>query len=217
VFYGCTPKIEGALNLGTQPVFDLASVPQPFLVAQSQTTQALYKAATGADLSHFKGANRPVEKVSWFDMLRFANALSGGDACYTGIGSVRDGTAIWHNDCTGLRLPTEREWEYAARAFGPFIYSGSDSSVDVGWRYDNSNHKTHPVGQLKPNAFGTYDMSGNVFEWCWDLHSPGDAFRVLRGGSWSCDADNLRAAFRYDYAPAYQDYDYGGRLSRSVL
>jgi formylglycine-generating enzyme required for sulfatase activity len=216
VFYGCAPRIEGALNLGDQPAFDLTSVSKPFLMAQSQTTQALYKAATGADPSHFKAANRPVDKVSWFDMLRFANALSGDDACYTDIGSGHEGTAIWHHDCTGLRLLTEREWEYAARAFGPFSYSGSDSVGAVGWYRGNSNCETHPVGQLKPNTFGTYDMSGNVWEWCWDLYRPGSANRVLRGGSWLSDAGSLRAANRLNLTPAYQGYYNGGRLSRSL-
>ncbi len=217
VFYGCVPKIKGALNLGKQPTFELANVPQPFLMAQSQTTQALYKATTSADPSHFKGANRPVEKVSWLDMLRFANALSGDDACYTDIGSGDVGTAIWRNDCTGLRLPTEREWEYAARALGLFRYSGSDNVRDVGWYRDNSNDETHPVGQLKPNTFGTYDMSGNVFEWCWDLYWPDSVSRVLRGGSWvDRDEVNLRAPYRTSLAPASQNRVSGGRLSRSL-
>jgi formylglycine-generating enzyme required for sulfatase activity len=155
--------------------------------------------------------------VSWFEMLRVANALSGGAACYTDIESGREDAAIWRNDCTGFRLPTEREWEYSARAFRPFSCSGSDSVGAVGWYRDNSNRETHPVGQLKPSTFGTYDMSGNVWEWCWDLHGPGSAYRVLRGGSWGSVADSLRAAYRYSGdAPASQFSGYGGRLSRSL-
>jgi hypothetical protein len=188
----------------------------PFLMSQAEVTQDLYASVMGANPSRFRGASRPVDYVSWFDMLRFANDLSGDDACYTNIGSGHDGSAEWMRSCTGFRLPTEHEWEYAARAFSPFEFSGSNRAVDVGWHRHNSGGQTHPVGQLKPNAFGTYDMSGNVWEWCWDLIRPGSAYRVLRGGSWNDGADYLRAAVRFFNTPAFQYSVNGGRLSRSL-
>ena len=213
MFYRCAPTIEGALNLGEQPAFDLTSVPQPFLMAQSLTTQALYKAATSASPSHFKGASRPVERVSWHNMLWFANALSGSDVCYT---DIEESTPNWRSACAGFRLPTEREWEYAARAFGSFSNSGSDSVAAVGWCEGNSNNETHPVGQLKPNTFGTYDMTGNVAEWCWDLDDPKYAQRVLRGGSWFEYADFICSTHGDSSHPADQFNGYGSRLSRSL-
>jgi formylglycine-generating enzyme required for sulfatase activity len=216
VFYKCAPEIRGALNIGGSSVFDTTSVPNPFLMSQSQTTQALYSSVMGVNPSNFSGADRPVEQVTWFDMIQLSNALSGSDACYRNIRRGDHGFATWVDTCTGFRLPTESEWEYAARAFSPFTYSGSDNVGEVGWYRDNSNGETHPVGQIKPNAFGTYDMSGNLWEWCWDLYSWEGAYRVLRGGSWYYAADYLRAAYRNDLTPANQDDVLGGRLSRSI-
>jgi formylglycine-generating enzyme required for sulfatase activity len=217
VFYKCAPEIRGALNIGGSPAFDTASVPNPFLMSQSQTTQALYYAATGTNPSKSKGRGRPVEIVSWFDMIQLSNGLSGVDACYTNLGRGDSWSATWVETCTGFRLPTEREWEYAARALSPFTYSGGDTVGEVGWHWGNSNKQTHAVGQLKPNAFGTYDMSGNVMEWCWDLKGAPSTYRVLRGGSWIRDAGYLRAADRrYSYPASALSHDYGGRLVRSI-
>jgi formylglycine-generating enzyme required for sulfatase activity len=215
VFYKCAPEIRGALNIGALPVSDIASIPKPFLMAQSQTTQAIYIVAT-ANPSYFMGANRPVDSISWYDMLRLSNRLSGSNACYTNVGSGDLGSATWVKTCTGFRLPTEREWEYAARALSPFTYSGSDTVGEVGWHWGNSNKQTHAVGQLKPNTFGTYDMSGNVMEWCWDSYSGQDASRVLRGGTWDFVAGSLRAAYRFDGTASFHGVYYGGRLARSL-
>jgi formylglycine-generating enzyme required for sulfatase activity len=217
VFYKCAPESRGALNIGETPVIDITSIPKPFLMSQSQTTQALYSTVTGLNPSRFRGKSQPVALVAWFDMLRFSNELSGYGACYANIGSDHNEFATWVDTCTGFRLPTEREWEYAARAFSAFTYSGGGTVGEVAWYGDNSNGYTHPVGQLNPNAFGAYDMSGNVWEWCWDLYSSGQsADRVLRGGSWYSDAVNLRAAHRNGGTPAYQNSFDGGRLSRSI-
>jgi formylglycine-generating enzyme len=215
VFYKCYPNVQGATNIGVGDVEE-SVIAQPFLIAQSQVTQSLCRALTKRNPSHFEGADRPVDFVSWFGMLHLANVLSGADACYANIRSGYDGSADWIEGCRGFRLPTEREWEYACRSFSPYTYSGSDRPEEVAWFTVNANRQTHPVGQLKLNAFGTYDMSGNVWEWCWDEHNPYDVHRVLRGGAWLNGTDRIRAADRGSNPPS-NEYNFdGGRLSRSL-
>ena len=129
----------------------------------------------GENPSYFKGANRPVERVSWYDAVKFCNKLSqmeGLDQCYTINGS----DVSWSNrSCNGWRLPTEAEWEYAARGGQSYKYAGSNNVDEVAWYDGNSDagngRQTHPVGQKKPNGFGLYDMSGNVWEWVWNWWS----------------------------------------------
>ncbi len=127
-------------------------------------------------------------------------------------------------------LPTEAQWEYAARgghkSNGYHVYSGSDSLDDVGWYEDNSDRSTQPVGEKRPNELGLYDMSGNVYEWCRDCYggypsgsvtdpagpSSGSS-RVLRGGSWCDDARRCRSACRSYGGPSYRYYYYGFRVA----
>ena len=145
--------------------------------------------------------------------------------------------AVWLSRLTGkrYRLPTEAEWEYAARAgtTTAFSFKGDTSKLgEYGWYYDNSEDKTQPVGQRKPNAWGLYDMHGNVWEWVADdwhenydkaptdgrvwIDKPRGADRVLRGGSWSFGARDCRSAARRHYGPGYRLSALGFRLSRSV-
>jgi len=141
-----------------------------FLMGKYAVTQALWDSVMGSDPSYFKGANRPVECVSWFDVVDFCNKLSvleGLEPAYTING--RDVTCNW--SAKGYRLPTEAEWEYSARGGQYHKYAGSDNVDEVAWYDDNSRSETHPVGQKKPNGFGLYDMSGNVWEWVWDWWS----------------------------------------------
>jgi formylglycine-generating enzyme required for sulfatase activity len=162
-----------------------------FYVGKYQITQAQWEAVMGKNPSHFKGDPAlPVENISWDDAKKFCEKL----AQMTG---------------KAYRLPSEAEWEYACRAG-----TTSDHAGDLGamaWYLDNSGGKTHPVGQKQPNAFGLYDMHGNVWEWCEDVrhnnykYAPidgsawlgrGNPSRVVRGGSWDNDAGDCRSAYR---------------------
>ena len=165
-----------------------------FYMGKYEVTQKQWKAIMGNNPSGFSGCdNCPVEQVSWDDIQGFITTLT-----------VRTGK--------GYRLPTEAEWEYAARSGGKREkYSGGDNLDSVGWYESNSGSKTHPVGQKQPNGLGLYDMSGNVWEWVQDWYdddyyrkspknNPEGAssgqHRVLRGGSWSNVARNTRTAIR---------------------
>ena len=191
-----------------------------FYIGKYPVTQAVWKAVmNGENPSGFEGDDRPVEQVSWDDITKnFLPAL----CRLTGI---------------DYRLPTEAEWEYAARGgkyhTEGYKYAGSDRLKDVGWFSDNSGRETKPVGQKQPNQLGLYDMSGNVWEWCeddwhydyngaprdgsaWINRPDRGSSRVGRGGSWSHDARDCRAAYRsYGTPGARSDY-LGFRLALSL-
>lgn len=178
-------------------------------IGETEVTQALWKAVMGGNPSYFKGDNLPVEQVSWDDcqiFIRLINRLTGRN----------------------FRLPTEAEWEYAARGGNKSRgtqYSGSSTIGDVAWYDANSGSKTHPVATKQPNELGIYDMCGNVWEWCSDWegkYSSGaqtnptgptsGSSRVFRGGSWSYDAGICRVAYRYNFAPGHRSSGLGLRL-----
>ncbi len=179
-----------------------------FYMGKYEVTQEQYESVTGSNPSSFKNCPKcPVESVSWEDAQEFIRKLNA------------------KNDGYKYRLPTEAEWEYAARAgtTGDF-YGNLDS---IAWYDGNSDGKTHPVGQKQANAFGLYDMSGNVWEWCQDWYSdyPSGAvtnptgatsgsYRVLRGGGWFYVAVFLRSAIRFGYPPWERSYDLGFRVVR---
>ena len=181
-----------------------------YYIGQTQVTQELWEAVMGSNPSYFKGDNqRPVEKVSWDDCQEFIEKL---------------------NRLTGknFRLPTEAEWEYAARGGSKskgYKYSGSNNPDAVAWYGKNSGDKTHPVAQKQSNELGLYDMSGNVYEWCQDWYgdyssnsqtNPTGASRgsdrVLRGGSRGSDARDVRVSSR-NYYGSYQYIFSGLRLA----
>ena len=185
-----------------------------YYICKYEVTQALWRAVMGSNPSNFKGDNLPVESVSWNDCQTFINRLNS----YTG---------------RNFRLPTEAEWEFAARGGNysrHYKYSGSNYIGDVAWYDSNSGHRTHPVGTKQPNELGLYDMSGNVHEWCsdWDgsysSYSQNDptgpnsgSFRVFRGGRWRNFARNCRSSDRFSHAPGDRYIDLGLRLVLSQL
>ncbi len=209
--------------------FKLIRLPEKNIaMAQTQVTQALWEKVMGSNPSNYKGPKRPVEMVSWIDCVDFLNALSrkvGLTPAYEGTGNDARLVA----GANGFRFPLEAEWEWAARGGEAFEYAGSNDLKQVGWfgAYNNSGNVpkgsgTRDVALLKPNAYGLYDMSGNVWEWCADdyekpgQHRPGAAERVGRGGSWYYDAGACCVACRGWITPDYRSVFLGLRLSRSL-
>jgi formylglycine-generating enzyme required for sulfatase activity len=200
-----------------------------FYMGKYEVTQKEYAALMGTNPSNFKGDNLPVEKVSWFNAVEYCNARSrkeGLTPAYTVSGT----NVTWNRSANGYRLPTEAEWEYACRAGTTTPYS-SGSSVDAaGWYWNNSGRKTHPVGTKQANAWGLYDLHGNVWEWCWDWYggyssgsqtdpvgASSGTNRVVRGGSWDYDGQNLRSALRNNDTPSIRYNFLGFRLARPGL
>ena len=193
-----------------------------FVMMETQVTQELYQAVMGNNPSHFKGAQLPVEKVSWKDGIKFCNALSerlGLQPAYRWT----DYSCELIAGANGFRLPFEAEWEWAAKGGQAFFrYAGSNNLGEVGWYHDNSGERTHPVGQKKPNGYGLYDMSGNVEEWCADDYdNPGEDLswasnRVIRGGRWDLNAGACQVSYRSACESHWGFDGLGLRLSRSV-
>jgi len=216
-----------------------------FKMGKYPITQAQYWVVMGTNPSRFTASlDCPVENVTWYDAVEFCNKLSvkeGLQPVYTISGRTPAAgypitnatvTADWGKN--GYRLPTEAEWEYAAKGGNPgaagwvgYTYSGSNNADDVAWYVGNSGGRTHEVGQKRPNRLGLYDMSGNVLEWCWDWNAdyPSGAqtnpvgassgfYRVRRGGSWDYSAGNTRSACRFSDYPNYRYSDIGFRLVR---
>ncbi|MFE0463207.1 formylglycine-generating enzyme family protein [Kitasatospora sp. NPDC058965] len=190
----------------------------PFLLSAGPVTQARYAQVTGERPSTARGDGLPVEGVSWWDALRFCNALSRQEGLTPAYAfDAGAGTASWDARADGYRLPTEAEWEHACRAgsTGP-RYGPLD---DVAWHRGNSGERVHPVGGRRPNAWGLYDMLGNVWDWCWDVYDAEvyGSYRVLRGGGWADEHWSCRASVRRRSHPTYRIDDVGFRPARSVV
>ena len=200
------------------------TITKAFYLSETGVTQEVWQKVKGANPSNFKGANNPVEQVSWNDCQSFCQS-------------------------SGLRLASESEWEYACRAGTTGAYAGDLASMawfgdnsgrsaldaDALWKRDSSRYvqqlidngcQTHPVKQRKPNAWGLYDMHGNVWEWCEDGYAESASStqqastgnvgaRVLRGGGWNGGASDCRSAYRTYYAPGYSNDFLGFRVART--
>jgi formylglycine-generating enzyme required for sulfatase activity len=205
---GCTD--DECWDDGKEEPAHQVTLTNDYYIGKYEVTQKQWKAVMGTNPSYFKGDNLPVENVSWDDIQRFIVKLN---------------EMIGRN----YRLPTEAEWEYAARGGNQndeYKYSGSNNIDEVAWygAYSggNSSEITHPVGTKAPNKLGIYDMSGNVWEWCQDWYGdytdapqtnpqgPAEGLnRVLRSGSWVSTAECCRVSNRIGYTSDYKD-DYGG-------
>jgi formylglycine-generating enzyme required for sulfatase activity len=204
---GCSQEQSGSCDGDEVPLHSVTV--SSFHIGKYEVTQAQWKLIMGHNPSEFKGDDLPVEKVSWNDVQKFITRL---------------------NAITGkhYRLPTEAEWEYAARGghqSAGYKYSGSHNLYNVGWFYDNSGGRTHAVGTKLPNELGIYDMSGNVWEWCIDRygsypaseqHDPmrvdAGSGRVIRGGGWFYYARYCRVANRYNDGSGSRERYLGFRL-----
>jgi len=240
---GCTPGDPNCSYL-EHPVRPVTL--STFQISETEVTQAQWQAVMGSNPSAFSScAQCPVEQVSWYDAVVFCNRLSEAqglipcyyaDAGFTQVYGKSGGTwslpnsgeVYWNPSAKGYRLPTEAEWEYAARGGSATnIYSGSNNVDEVAWHYgNNSPYGTKPVKGKSPNGYGLYDMSGNVWEWAWDWFQQGypssaeknptgpstGAFRVLRGGSWNNLAGNCRSADRFTGYPDNRNDLVGFRL-----
>ena len=208
---GATSEMKNP-NSNEKPVHQV-TLTNDYYMGKYEVTQALWQAVMDSNPSYFKGDNLPVETVSWNDCQKFISKL---------------------NSLTGrmFRLPTEAEWEYAARGGKEsrgYQYSGSSNISDVAWYDENSGSKTHPVGTKQANELGIYDMTGNVWEWCSDWYSSyssssqtnptgsdSGSARVSRGGGWFNDASYCRLSVRFYYTPDFRLDILGLRLALSV-
>ena len=204
---GATPEQGNDAGANEKPAHQVTL--SDYYICKYEVTQEEWEVVMGNNPSYFKGSNRPVEKVSWYDCQEFIRKL---------------------NLLTGLTfsLPTEAEWEYAARGGSKsqgYKYSGSNNIDDVAWYTRNSSSKTHKVGTKSPNELGIYDMSGNVWEWCSDWYGSYSSLsqanptgpssgsgRVDRGGSWSFSAQLCRVSYRYYDMPDDRYHALGFRL-----
>ena len=198
----------GKFQMGEAGDAHEVTISQAFALGKFAVTQAQWVAVMGSNPSSFKGPDLPVESVSWDDCQQFILRMNAkGEGTY--------------------RLPTEAEWEYACRAGTTGERYGDLGAI--AWYADNSGQTTHPVGQKQPNAWGLYDMNGNVWQWCQDWYGdyPGGSvtdpqgassgsIRVLRGGCWFFDASYVRSAYRLYYVPGARRLDLGFRLLRTL-
>ncbi len=226
---GCTRPAEWPCNDDERPSHTVTL--SGFSIMKTEVTRGMYRSLTGS-------AERPsgctqddcaLVGVTWLEAIAFCNRVSeeeGLSAAYT----ITDTGVDWDTGSTGWRLPTEAEWEYAARGNRDLLYAGSNDLDQVAWTNDSSGGRPHEVGEKLANDYALVDMSGNVSEWVWDLSGPyptapttnptgastGNS-RVLRGGSWSEDAERARVSAREARPEGSKDMNLGFRMVRGPL
>jgi formylglycine-generating enzyme required for sulfatase activity len=206
-----------------------------FYMGKYEVTQKEWVELMGSNPSNFKGDKLPVEMVSWHEAIEYCNKRSLKEGLIPAYRGGRDDVTCDFN-ATGYRLPTEAEWEYAARGgnkdYISYEYAGGNSVDAVAWYDGNSGNRTHPAGTKRPNSLGLYDMSGNVWEWCWDWYgrysggsqtdptgpsynnnAMGTPPRVARGGGWTDAA--VRSVLRFGSTPSGRYSFWGFRVVRS--
>ena len=202
-----------------------------YFIGETEVTQAQWRAVMDDNPSRIStcGDSCPVEAITWLEAVEFVNALSRKASlteCYQVSGESVTFVGL---SCTGYRLPTEAEWEHAAVAAGPGPYAGSDNLDAVAWFEANSAGSTHPAGEKQANAWGIFDMSGNVGEWVWDWYDDYPSLlvtdplgpttgtqRVVRGGNWRFVESRCRVADRGKLKPDHRLANLGLRLARSA-
>ena len=234
---GCTP---GQADCDDDETVHEVTLTHDYWLGVTEVTQAEFHAVMGYNRSIFDEceARCPVEHLSWYEQLAYVNALSdeaGFEQCYS-CDELQEAVtctiSVSPYACEGFRLPTEAEWEGAARCGEDFEYAGSDTLSEVGWVEDNSDDTTHEVANLAPNACGLYDMSGNVFERTQDVYGPlpaddvtdpvgdedahEDALIVGRGGSWSHTAQEARTSDRSNGTTIHLTLNVGFRVARTA-
>jgi len=220
------PRARGR-NAG--PTTHRVRITRPYLLGDTEVTQDIYEAVMGSNPSGTRVEGHPVEQVSWIDAVTFCNRLSRLEGLEPAYERGEDGHVTWDPDANGYRLPTEAEWEYAARAGQGTRFSGSDKPFEVAWYAAGSRRRSHVVGLKEPNAWGLYDMSGNVHEWVWDHHAAlpaeeiadprgpeGGTTRVYRGGAFDSDVRALAVASRARAVPTEKQANLGFRLARTI-
>ena len=224
---GCTRPMEWPCAEDERPAHSVTL--DPFVVMTTEVPRGMYRSVTGA-------AERPpgctqddcaLVGVTWLDAEKFCNLVSelqGLTPSYT----INDTAVTWEAGADGWRLPTEAEWEYAARGNRDLMYAGSSDLEQVAWTQDDSGGRPHVVGEKAANDYDLLDMSGNAWEWVWDRKGdyPSEpstnptgpssgATRVIRGGSWSDVGERARVSAREERTPDHQDTTLGFRMVRS--
>jgi formylglycine-generating enzyme required for sulfatase activity len=215
----------------------LTKIERPFLLGETEVTQELFEKIMGYNPSKFQGYNypnsnqRPVEMITWYDAVMFCNKLSWklgkrpyyiiSNVQYTGNNlNIKSAKVTINRKANGFRLPYGKEWEYAAKAGTNNQWAGTNDInkvKEVAWFKDNSERQTHPVKCKRPNEWGFYDMTGNVYEWCYDLLKSGSRERGIRGSFWNNDASDSRSAFHPGISSGSRESFLGFRISASLV